>query len=326
MTKLTPTKLFLWALVGFVLVFAAFTYSSVQSVSKLSEFTLGDDPEYFEGSGNVAILNIEGVIMSAEESLEKIREIEDNSDIKGLVVRIDSPGGAVGPSQEIYDALMELRRKKIRVVCSLGDIAASGGYYIASACEKIISNPGTLTGSIGVIMHFMNLKDLYTWAKVQPVTIKAGHFKDIGSESRAMTDEERELLQELLDGVHRQFKKAVQEGRALLDAKSIEKYADGRIFTGEKALELGFVDQLGGEQTALNVLETMLDAGKIKVIRERKHRRGLRALFDTESLFEGGLQKLLGLAVHSGLGSQFVMTPGVPYLLPEHMYGTSVSR
>ena len=292
--------------------------------------------EYFPDAGNVAILNIDGVIMESESTLEKLRELEDREDIKAIVVRIDSPGGAVGPSQEVHDALLRLRSDK-KIICSFGDLAASGGYYIASACEKIVANPGTLTGSIGVIMHFMNFKDLYSWAKVSPVTLKAGRYKDVGSDSRAMTDEERTLMQAMLDQVHAQFKLAVQEGRHL-SKEIVDHYADGRIFSGEEARKLGFVDELGGEFESVELAAEMagiLDS--YEIVRETKEPKGWRGFFDSESRARqrytasapsdsGTLGSIVTALTSSGDGSGFRLASGVPYLLPAHMFSQGQAR
>ncbi len=308
----------LWAVLAVFVLVASFAVSSALTFKRFIENAGDFDSEYFDQSGNVAVLKISGVIEDSEEVLEKIAELSESSRIKAVVVRISSPGGAVGPSQEIFDAVLRLREKK-KVVCSLGDIAASGGYYIAAGCEKIVSNAGTLTGSIGVIMHFMNLQGLYAWAKVQPVTLKAGKFKDIGNAGRAMTDDERRLLQVMLDDTHAQFKKAVQDGRKL-DARTVDEFADGRIFTGSQAKTLGFVDELGGEFEAIKLAATLAGIeGEPDVVRERKGRQGFKAFF-SES-FEQSLSNAVSrfLSIEQ-VTQQFRLKPGVPYYLPNFMF------
>lgn len=214
---------------------------------------------------NIAIIEVEGIIFESQPFIKRLDELLEEKDIKAIVVRVDSPGGVVAPCQEIYEALLEAKKKK-RVVISLGSVAASGGYYIAAAGEKIVSSPGTLTGSIGVIMNFTNLQGLYQWAKVDPFTIKSGQFKDIGTPSRPMTEQEKEILQTTISDIYQQFRKAVKDGRNLNDSE-LDKIADGRIFSGHQALEHKLVDELGGLQTAINSAAALAKIkGKPKVL------------------------------------------------------------
>ncbi|HTG81641.1 MAG TPA: signal peptide peptidase SppA, partial [Geobacteraceae bacterium] len=170
--------------------------------------------------------------------------------VKAVVLRIDSPGGVVGPSQEIYAEVKKLAARK-KVVVSMGSIAASGGYYIAAPASLILANPGTITGSIGVLMRFSNLEGLMGKIGMKAFTLKTGKFKDVGSPVRPMTDQDKEMLQNVIDNTHSQFVKAVAEGRKLpfADVKAI---ADGRIFTGEQAVALKLVDRLGTLQDAID--------------------------------------------------------------------------
>jgi len=297
---------------------AAFGFSTVYSVNRVVR-SLGsvsmDGDEVFTDSGNLAILEIKDVIDDPDETLREIEELEEKSSVKAVVLRISSPGGAVGPTQEIFDALLRLKTHK-KLVCSFGDVAASGGYYIAAACEKIFSNAGTLTGSIGVIMHFMNLKDLYAWAKVQSYIIKSGKYKDIGSEARAMTDEERALLQEMMDDVHGQFKDAVATGRKL-DRAVVDRYADGRIFSGTQAKILGFVDEIGGEYAAIKYAGTLAGiSGEPQVIRKDHNRKKLREFFQSRS--ETGSLQALAQTILPKI-QEFQIRAGVPYFLPAYM-------
>jgi protease-4 len=173
--------------------------------------------------------------------------------VKAIILRVDSPGGGVGPSQEIYREIMRIRSSsKKKVVTSMGSVAASGGYYIACASDRIVANPGTITGSIGVIMQFSNLEDLLKKIGVKGVVIKSGEHKDIGSPFREMTPEEKKLMQEVLDNVHQQFIQAVADGRKL-DKSKVAEIADGRIMTGEQAKNLGLVDQLGNLQDTIDI-------------------------------------------------------------------------
>jgi protease-4 len=176
--------------------------------------------------------------------------------VRAVVMRINSPGGVVGPTQEIHDSLMRLREAGKPVVASLGSVAASGGYYVAVAADRIYANPGTLTGSIGVIMQMANLENLMKKVGVDYVVVKAGQFKDIGNVSRQMTLEERRVLQSLLDDVHGQFIGAVAAGRGL-EQRAVLGFADGRIFSGAQAKGLKMVDELGGLEEAINTAATL---------------------------------------------------------------------
>jgi len=177
--------------------------------------------------------------------------------MKAVVVRIDSPGGSVGPSQEIHDEVVKLAKRK-KVVCSLGNVAASGGFYVAVACPKIVAAPGTLTGSIGVISQFPNVKGLAERFDVKMETVKSGALKDAGNPFRDMTPEDRAYWQSLVDRVHGQFIAAVAEGRGL-DAAKVRKIADGRVLTGAEAKDLGLVDALGNFYDAVDLV--MKEAG-----------------------------------------------------------------
>lgn len=207
-----------------------------------------------EGSGElslspnkVAVVPIEGEILEARETLDLLHKYASNPTIKGIVVRINSPGGAIAPSQEIYSTIRRIRRESGKpVVASLDSVAASGGFYIAAACDPIIANPGTITGSIGVILQWFDMKELLQWAKVKPETITSGGLKDAGSPFRQMTDAERQYFQSVVAQLHSQFVRDVAEGRReKMQLEEVQKIADGRIFTGEQALEVKLVDELG---------------------------------------------------------------------------------
>jgi len=191
----------------------------------------------------VAVLKIEDVILDDQAYLDSITTIKNDSQIKAVVLRIESPGGAVGPSQEIYSELKQLGVDK-PVVASIGNVGASGGYYIACAAEKIYANPGAITGSIGVVAQFVSYEKLLEWAMVDVEVIKSGEFKDIGSPFREMTEKDREYIQGLIDSVYVQFKDAVGESRGL-DAAQMDIVAEGKIYTGAQAKELGLIDELG---------------------------------------------------------------------------------
>ena len=206
-----------------------------------------------KGEGRVAVVRIEGVILDSKDVVDELRRYGDADGIRAIVLRIDSPGGGVAASQEIYEEVGKLRtEQKKTVVTSMGAVAASGGYYIAAATDKIVANPGTLTGSIGVIMELTNVEGLLKKIGVESVVVKSGSLKDIGSPFRTMTDEERRVLQTLMDDVHGQFIEAVAKGRHM-KGEQVAQFADGRVFTGKEAKTLGFVDELGDLHDAVRL-------------------------------------------------------------------------
>lgn len=197
----------------------------------------------------IALVRVEGPIMDSKDTIDEIKEYVKDTSIRAILLRIDSPGGAVAPSQEIYEEVKKAVTKK-KVVVSMGSLAASGGYYIASPSTRIIANPGTLTGSIGVIMEIPNIEGLMSKIGVRTEIIKAGQHKDIGNIFRTMKKEEKEMLEQVMANVHEQFIRAVAQGRRM-DIEKIRKIADGRIFTGEQAVDLGLVDELGNIEDAI---------------------------------------------------------------------------
>ena len=206
-------------------------------------------------------LELEGPIINGKSFLMDLRKYRSNDKIKGVLVSINSPGGVVGPSQEIYSELLRVREEFQKpVIVSSGAVVASGAYYVALAADQIITNPGTLMGSIGVIMEFANLEGLYDWAKIKRHTIKTGDLKDAGTSTRKMTTEEQSYFQSVLDRIQIQFETAVEKSRKL-DKYIIDKYADGRIFTGETAVKVGFADQVGTYSDALRIVGELAGLG-----------------------------------------------------------------
>ncbi|MBX9942008.1 MAG: signal peptide peptidase SppA [Candidatus Obscuribacterales bacterium] len=191
---------------------------------------------------------------SASSTLKDLRKAAKNDKVKAVLLRINSPGGTVPTSQEIYEAVKELRKKGKPVVVSMGDMAASGGYYVACAADKIYANPGTLTGSIGVIMNLMNFKTLADKIGVEPDVVKSGLYKDIASPYHRMTKDERQILTDLIMDSYDQFTQAVSEGRKL-PIEEVKRIADGRVYSGRQALKLKLVDELGTYSDALNNLQ-----------------------------------------------------------------------
>ena len=236
--------------------FAVFSLVGRYAGGKSSHFAFGD---------KIAIVEVKGVISQSAGVIEELQQYVEDEGVKGIILRIDSPGGGVGPAQEIYREIIKIKPKK-KVVTSMGSVAASGGYYIACASDRIVANPGTITGSIGVIMQFSNLEELLKKIGVKGVVLKSGEHKDIGSPFREMTPEEKRIMQEVLDNVHQQFIQAVAEGRKLDRAKVVQ-IADGRILTGEQAKNLGLVDEMGNLQDTIDITAKMVGIeGKPNVI------------------------------------------------------------
>lgn len=236
----------------------------------------------------IGIIEIKGEISDARKTLEQIKAFKDDPGVKAVVVRIDSPGGAVAPAQEMYEALRKLREKK-KVVVSMGSLAASGGYYVACAADKIYADPGTLTGSIGVIMQMPNVQGLMQWAGVQMETLTAGKMKDSLSPFRQMRPDERAYYESVLEDVHEQFIGAVALGRGL-KIDQVRPLADGRVFTGRRAKELKLVDELGGLADAVQAAWKMAGlTGEPKVEYPRKKTKWLEQFLgeDAQTLVHG---------------------------------------
>jgi protease IV len=234
---------------GFLFGFALLFFLAVFAVALLHDRPSG--PISLSGERVVGVVPLDGEISRSDDFVETMRDLADRSRIAAVVVRINSPGGAVAPSQEMYAALRRLAEKK-PVIASLGSIAASGGYYVASAADVIVASPGTLTGSIGVVMSLANVNGLMEKLGVQSNVITAGSLKDMGSPFRPMTPDERALFQQMLDQVHTQFIDAVAAGRKM-DPEQARKLADGRVYTGEQAKAMGLVDELGGLEKAVEI-------------------------------------------------------------------------
>ncbi len=245
----------------------------------------------FGGGDRVGVVEITGPIEDSKRTLKALKAFGENDRIKAVVVRVDSPGGGVAPSQEIYEAISTLKTKK-KVVASMGSLAASGGYYIACAADKIYANPGTLTGSIGVVMQVPNLSGVLKWAGVEMNTITSGKLKDSGSPFRAMSEDERKYFEDILTDVHRQFIDAVARGRQL-KPEEVEPYADGRVFSGRQAKEWKLVDALGGiEQAVAEAGRLGGIEGEPQVEYPKKDRALLRDLLGEEpqSMLQGAIE------------------------------------
>jgi len=250
----------------------------------------------------IALVRIEGIILDSQTTVGELKRFGENPSIKAIVLRIDSPGGGVVPSQEIYDAVQRVRNKSNKaVIASMGTVAASGGYYIAAATDRILANPGTLTGSIGVIMEMANIEGLLKKIGVEGVVIKSGRYKDVGSPLRKMSDEEQALLQSVMDDVHKQFIEAVAAGRSL-EVADVKALADGRIFTGRQAKDAKLVDELGNLEDAIQLAADLSGIeGEPKVVEPRRR-------FSIRELLESRVPTLFPqLDFHSGVSLKYLM-------------------
>ena len=221
-------------------------------------------------SGEIALVHVNGMLMDSRDIVRQLSDYRHDPQVRGIILRIDSPGGAVAPAQEIYSEIMKLRADHKTVYASMGTVAASGGYYIACAADYVLANPGTLTGSISAVMAFNNIEELTKKVGVKPNIIKSGKFKDVGSPLRAMTPDEQKLLQDVVNDVHEQFVQAIATGRDLPLAE-VHKIADGRIMTGQQALKLKLIDEVGGLEKTIDLLAKKLNiAGRPKVIEQKE--------------------------------------------------------
>jgi len=258
---------------GVVVLFFLMISVSIWGLSKqqgLSFVSTGD---------KIAIIEIDGVIESSDYFVRQLKKYSNDNSVLAIVLRINSPGGAVAPTQEIYRQVLKVREEGTYIIVSISSIAASGGYYIASAADTILANPGSLTGSIGVIFSYFTFEVLMDKIGVNLEVVKSGDLKDVGNMSREMTQKEREMLQSAIDDTYNQFVMAVSEGRNL-DIDRVEELADGSIFTGNQALEFGLVDKLGGLEDAIDLASEMTGLGDDpKIIREYPRDRRLLDYF-----------------------------------------------
>ena len=211
--------------------------------------------DIFSSKEGVGIVELKGLIVSSEQTLKHLTEFRHDPNVKSIVLRIDSPGGSVGASQEIYKEVMRTNEVK-PVIASMGSMGASGGYYAALGAENIIANPGTMTGSIGVIVKFPNLEGFFEKIGYRSEVIKSGPLKDVGASNRPMSEEERKLMQDLIDNVYGQFVRDIAAARGM-EEDIIQELADGRVYTGEQALEVGLIDSLGNFTDAITIAADM---------------------------------------------------------------------
>lgn len=247
----------------------------------------------------VAVVEVTGMIVDSAGTIEELKDYAKDASVKAIVLRINSPGGAVAPAQEIYNEILKVKQKK-KVVASMGAVAASGGYYIAAPADRIVANAGTLTGSIGVIMELPNVSGLMEKIGIQTQVIKSGRHKDMASVFKELTPKEREILQAVLDDVHNQFIEAVSTGRDM-KFEDIKKLADGRIFTGRKALELGLIDELGNMEDAIMV------AGRLSGIKGEPEVVTRKEKFSVFDLLRGQLPERIFGSAFSGIELKYLL-------------------
>ena len=244
------SRIWLWIVVGgggfFLFLMAVFTLVYLAAKSQ-------QQADGFSGFGDkIAVVDLEGVIVDPKSVVQNLKRYADDDSVKAIILHVNTPGGGVAASQEIYTEVRRIRdKKKKRIVAQIETVGASGGYYVASATDKIYADPGSIVGSIGVIAEWYNYGDLIKWAKLKDITLKAGEFKDTGSPTRDLTPAEREYLQGMIDNMHQQFIQAVADGRHL-KVEEVKAIADGKVWTGQQALPMKLVDQLGDFQDAVD--------------------------------------------------------------------------
>jgi protease-4 len=224
------------------------------------------------GGEKIAVVELKEEIVSSEEIVRQFKKYRENKSVRAIVFRVESPGGGVAASQEIYEEVKKTRDAGRPVVVSMGSMAASGGYYVSCGATKIVANPGTLTGSIGVVSHFINFESLMKKIGVEETTMKTGKYKDIGSPYRKTTEEEKQYFNMLISDVYDQFVDVIAEERGL-KREEVLKYADGRVFTGRQAVEYGFVDTLGTMEDAVSIAAELGDIhGRPNIVKEKKRK------------------------------------------------------
>ncbi len=260
-----------WLLGIFAVLIVLFFFVVLSIVALFSE---SEDQDVASGTGGtIALIELKEPIISSENIVRQFKRYRENSGVKAIVFRVESPGGGVSASQEIYEEVKKTRNSGKPVVVSMGAVAASGGYYVACGADKIVANPGSITGSIGVISQFMHVNELLGKIGISSSTIKSGKLKDSGSPFRSMNEDDKKYFQEMIDDVYDQFISTVAEERKL--AKDVvKKLADGRVFTGRKAYQLKLIDTLGTYEDAVTLAAHLADIrGTPRLIKERKKER-----------------------------------------------------
>ncbi len=256
----------------------------------------GSDEESFSGFGSkVAVVELDGVIFSPKQIVPQLKKFADDDSVKAIIIHVNSPGGGVAASEEIYREVKRIRdEKKKRIVASIETVGASGAYYVASATNKIYADKGSIVGSIGVIAEWVNYGELLKWAKLNAITMKAGEFKDTGSPTREMTPAEREYMQGLIDNMHNQFIQAVADGRHAKES-DIRAIANGKVWTGEQAADLKLVDQITDFEGAVkDTAQAVNITGEPTLVYPPKEKRsGLDLLFGDVSDYLPSREKLM---------------------------------
>jgi len=265
------SRVWLWVVIGggafFLFVLAVFTlvYVAVHAGGPQSSFGFGD---------RIGVVDLDGVILDPDEMVEQLRKFAEDDSIKAIVIHVNSPGGGVAASEEIYREVKRIRDHK-RIVSSIQTVGASGAYYVSSATNKIYANSGSVVGSIGVIAEWVNYGDLMRWAKLKPEMLKVGQFKDTGDPTRELTPAERQYMQGLINNMYGQFVQAVAEGRHA-KVEDIKSIADGRVWTGEQAMDLHLIDQLADFRTAvLDTAKSVGISGEPTIVRPERNRTSL---------------------------------------------------
>ena len=294
-------------LFGFMLLAYSALKSTSTGISLETETTAGARIGIVEAKGTIGEAAPAGI--DSDKVVKLLKKYERDEDIKAVVLRVDSPGGAVAPSQEIHDAVKRIKASK-KVVVSMGGMAASGGYYISAPADRIFAEPGTLTGSIGVIFLHFNVRGLLEWAKVEETTLKSGKYKDTLSPFRPIQESDREEIQSISDDVYSQFVQAVAQGRGMPEAR-VREIAEGRIYTGKRAKELKLVDELGGFDDAVAAAWGLAgQSGEPKVQYPPRDRElSLRDL--VRGAFQGAFQ-----GATEGMGSAVPRQGGLMFLAP----------
>ena len=274
MSEPPRSRAFLWVVLGggafflFLLAVFALVYFTVRSEQKSSSFrSFGD---------KIAVVDLEGVILSPKDLVEQLRKYGDDSSIKAIIIRVNSPGGGAAASEEIYREVLRIRDvKKKRIVASIETVGASGAYYVSSATNKIFADEASIVGSIGVIAEWYNYEELMKWAKLKAIVLKAGEFKDTGSPLREMTPAERAYMQGLIDNMHAQFIDSVAKGRRV-KVEEIKPLADGKVWTGEQAMPLKLIDQIGDFRAAVeDTAKSVGIKGEPTIVRPEKDRKSV---------------------------------------------------
>ena len=289
----------IWLLLGG----GAFLLLAVMLMAVILTFSGGNRTD-FAFSGQIQVVDVDGELVESRSILDQLKRYEDSSSVKAILLNIDSPGGGVAVSQEIYAEIRRLREKKDKtVVAYLSSTGASGAYYIACAANKIVANPGTIVGSIGVIAEWVNYADLLEWAKVKSIVFKTGEFKDTGSGTRALTENEKKYFQGLIDDMYVQFVEAVASGRKL-DLQEVRSIADGRVFTGRDAKSRKLIDDIGNFQDAVDLTAKVVGiSGKPRLIRLNRQRV---TLFDVLTSDLSRLAPFNGQSMRSQIKFQYL--------------------